>query len=170
MFRKHVLTGRKRRGFTLIELMLVVTIIGVLATVAIPEFQKLVIRTKKSERGTSVGGLIKSINEYWVANGKLPGTVGSFTLPPNPAQPPDGSKQRFDTTLGSWGDFNWRPHGELYFRYEISATYASTGGTLYLTTRTDLDRNGIPNVMVTTYTLQDGVWQWYEDNESVERY
>ena len=163
-------TRRGRKGFTLIELMIVVTIIGVISTIAIPQFLGLSMRAKKSERNATYSSLIKSINEYWVANGKLPGTPGSLTLPPNPVQPPDGSKQRLDTTLDRWGDLNWRPHGELYFRYELSATYTGTSGTMYITSRTDLDHTNIPYVMVTTYTLQDGVWQWYEDNESTEKY
>ncbi|MEW6411834.1 MAG: type II secretion system protein [Candidatus Zixiibacteriota bacterium] len=45
MFRRH----RDNRGFTLIELMIVVVIIGILAAMAIPRFMKATTKTKQSE-------------------------------------------------------------------------------------------------------------------------
>lgn len=48
---------RIRKGFTLVELLIVVAIIGVLSTLGIPTFRKMVQKAKKSEAKVALGGL-----------------------------------------------------------------------------------------------------------------
>ena len=61
--------GRNERGFTLTELMIVVTVIGVLATVAIPMFQVVPERSKSTEAVTALGLVRSAMRIYYVEHG-----------------------------------------------------------------------------------------------------
>jgi len=61
-----------QKGFTLIELMIVVAIIGILAAIAIPAYQNYTIRAQISEGMTLAGGWKAAIAEYYANNGTWP--------------------------------------------------------------------------------------------------
>ena len=61
-----------QQGFTLIELMIVIAIVGILAAVALPAYQDYTIRAKMSEPLALMGEAKTSITEYFVANGVMP--------------------------------------------------------------------------------------------------
>jgi prepilin-type N-terminal cleavage/methylation domain-containing protein len=65
-------TGIKSRGFTLIELMIVVAIIGVLAAIAIPAYKDYVNRAKMSEVVTAFDAISQGATEYHAAMGFFP--------------------------------------------------------------------------------------------------
>jgi len=60
-----------QQGFTLIELMIVVAIIGILAAIAIPAYQDYTIRAQVSEGLSLVGGAKVAATEYWQDRGEF---------------------------------------------------------------------------------------------------
>ena len=59
---------RSEKGFTLVELMIVVVIIGILASIAIPKFSSLISKTKVTEAKTILGSIINLEKTYYLAN------------------------------------------------------------------------------------------------------
>ena len=71
---------KMQQGFTLIELMIVVAIIGILAAIAIPAYQDYTIRAQVSE-GLSLTGAAKvAVTEYWQDRGRFPAANDSAGL------------------------------------------------------------------------------------------
>jgi type IV pilus assembly protein PilA len=71
-----------QKGFTLIELMIVVAIIGILAAIAIPAYQNYTIRAQVTEGLNLADGWKTSVGEFYAQNGTFPAgssTTGSAT-------------------------------------------------------------------------------------------
>src|SRR5512134_2115003 len=69
-----LLRKRGKKGFTLIELMIVVAIIGILAAIAIPNFLKFQAKSKQSEAKTNLKAAFTAQTSYFGENN----TYGSF--------------------------------------------------------------------------------------------
>ena len=71
------MTQQNQKGFTLIELMIVVAIIGILAAVALPAYQDYTARAQAAEAVAIAAGAKTAVAEFYQSNGNYPGAATS---------------------------------------------------------------------------------------------
>jgi type IV pilus assembly protein PilA len=73
-----------QKGFTLIELMIVVAIIGILAAIAIPAYQNYTIRAQVTEGLNLADGFKTSVSEFYAQNGVFPTSTTTVSTAASP--------------------------------------------------------------------------------------
>jgi len=124
---------KKPNGFTLIEMMVAVAIVGLLAAVAIPLVRSYALDSRISEAIGNVQGLLESEEGFFVrfrrytvsldwCPANIPATAGrtqAWPTPVNDLMPCGGdAAQRRE-----WALLGWRPDQTLYFRYRVFSAY-----------------------------------------------
>ena len=137
---------KKTKGFTLIELMIAVAIVGILAAIALPAYQNYVIRTKRADATGALMAATNAMERYRANNFSYAGADEGSTFSGN--VPSDGTSATY---------------------YIITRSDASTNGTTYILTATatgsQLSAIGQADVLTIN---QQGAKTWQEGSSAAK--
>ncbi|MGG2395978.1 type IV pilin protein [Pseudomonas sp. SH1-B] len=88
--------GRRTSGFTLIEVMIVVAIIGIIAAIAYPSYQEHVRKTKRADAQAALMELSQFMERFYTANGRYLKSDDSAPDLPFGEAPKDGGNKSYD--------------------------------------------------------------------------
>jgi len=138
------------QGFTLLELMIVVAIIGILAAIAIPSFINYQNRSRRSESFTNLAAIARmeqsyfsEFNVYTPPIAPEPGT-SSGALPGVQKRPWTAAADASFSLLG------WRPEGDVFHDYDVNTGVACPGSDCF-TAAAYGDADGDTDICVLQY-------------------
>lgn len=95
-----------QKGFTLIELMIVIAIIGILAAIALPAYQDYTKRSRVSEGLSLAGGAKSALTEYYASNNKWPSSNAEAGIA-EPASIKGNAVKSVTVSTGDGTGCNW---------------------------------------------------------------
>jgi prepilin-type N-terminal cleavage/methylation domain-containing protein len=134
---------RNHAGFSLIELMVVVGIAGILASIAIPGYLGFQRRAKTAERKVVISSIMRDVTNTFQATGRWPWGVGPGTTTWNPPLPTGAnpfSRAAWVKTDAAWQNVTFSSEQPLYCRYLVHTGVPDS--VLYVDVMCDLDADG----------------------------
>jgi prepilin-type N-terminal cleavage/methylation domain-containing protein len=118
---------KNKKGFTLIELMIVVAIVGILAAIAIPAYLDYTVKAKLTEVSAAMDALAQSASEYHASTGYFPEASGDYSTV-------SGFAAVSDEYVGAW-TYAKTDDNNASFTANLANLNPVTGCTLVLNVR-----------------------------------
>lgn len=122
----------RQRGFTLLELMIVISILIILVSVALPQYQKTTMHARETTLRYNLGTMRKLIDEYSADKGKLPQSLDDLVTAGYMREvPKDPITDNKDWTIATGDDPYSTEGGSGIVDVHSSSSEISTEGTPY---------------------------------------
>lgn len=132
---------KSNKGFTLIELMIVVAIIGILAAIAIPNFLRFQLKSKSSEGKVNIAAIRTAEESYLAEFGVYVGTAAAAP----PLANVGAAKTPFVEVANPGQDFDtlgWQPEGQVFFSYAVAINAGNPGASFTISADANIDAQG----------------------------
>jgi len=153
---------RRPKGFTLVELMMVVAIIGILSSVAMPAFKDFTLRSRQSERRMVMRTIRQSAQDIYVRNGRVETKAGVhidvLVGQPNPPGAPSATKRAYAAAVPGWDTLGVTEQfieGSLYYTYQFVIDDRAPNQVLWIQAQGDLDLDGRTSLRQELFTLNE---------------
>ncbi|TNE49058.1 MAG: prepilin-type N-terminal cleavage/methylation domain-containing protein [Deltaproteobacteria bacterium] len=144
-----MLSRRRVKGFTLVELMIVVVVLGVLASVAVQSYRRFILQSKTSEASINLkqivnGEIIYYSETHMDKNEKLlPRQFLSLKATPDEDPCPQGvSRYKASTSIwktNGWDSIQFAIHNSHYYQYKVESSGIKTNATFTASARGNID-------------------------------
>lgn len=127
-----------KKAFSIVELMLVVSIIGILATVAIPQYLEMQLKARRAEAPMNVDSIATYAIAYFNSSDEW---LDGCAL--NPAEPLGKTARRFSPTADAcWTALDWEPDGLVRCSYMMERFGSGLTSYNRVTGQCDVDDDG----------------------------
>jgi prepilin-type N-terminal cleavage/methylation domain-containing protein len=157
--------ARRASGFTLVELMIVVAIIGILSSVAMPAFKTFTLRARQSERRLVMKTIKQSAEDFYVRYGRIEDSAGNWQPfligAPNPPGAPGPSKRPYNGALAGWNQLGITEQlidGSLYYSYTWWLFDLPAAQIMFIQAQGDLDSDGRLATRQQQYELREQMY------------